>query len=121
MNKEAREMIKQGLAQGLAERGILPSEFEAMLQKAAWTDPISFLSNTFGNVVQTGKNVTDTVKSLALLLGTPVVAAGLGTGYLLGKADKPTAADVGAAREEDLIQAYYDEIERVKARQATPR
>lgn len=119
-----KQAVRMAVAEALAGRGMLPSEFEEQLDTAAvksaaldvnlpFLDPQKWMG-AFKELVGAAREAAGIPWEIGkVVVPAAGVAAGAG-GYLLAQADKPSGADVDAVREEDIIRAYHDEIERIR-------
>lgn len=102
-------MYKLGFCERLASLGIAPERIDAAMEKEA--NPFAkLLSGGAAAGAVTGKGL---ITGLALLAGVPL-AAGYGAGYLGGRANRFSDADVEALKEEQSIINYQKAIDRIK-------
>lgn len=100
-----KEAFERGFLRGLAEKGVLPSEADALLEKRAW----------LGEAVSAVKGLG----TLGLLLGAGTVVgvpllAGSTLGKIRGDLDKLPDREIEYANKLREIQAMEDETSRIR-------
>lgn len=106
----SREAFKLGFVARCLEHGL---SLETMTKVAS--DGLQKMSSIFGDVARTGTSVLNTVLPLALA-GPPIVGGLLG--YGAARATDVDDRDVEDIKNQELVQTYNTETDRIKRQQA---